>query len=76
VRAAAVAPDGSWLASIDYGDTVRIWDTATCHAQALMRVDNGIIGCAWLRSNTLVACGSAGLYLFGFLTGTDQAGGQ
>jgi WD40 repeat protein len=29
VRALAVAPDGSWLASADYGGEVRIWDPAT-----------------------------------------------
>jgi WD40 repeat protein len=29
VLALAVAPDGTWLASADYGGDVRIWDPAT-----------------------------------------------
>jgi WD40 repeat protein len=73
VAAVAVAPDGSWLASGGWDGTVRIWDAANGHARALMRVDSNIIACAWLGSNALVVGGSAGLYLFGFLTGTSLA---
>ena len=69
----AVAPDGSWLASGGGDGMVRIWDAATWHAQALMRVDNNISACAWLGSNALVVGGSAGLYLFGFLTEASPA---
>ena len=73
VVAVAVAPDGSWLATGGADRTVRIWDAATGHAQALMRVDNDIEACAWLGCNAVVVGGSAGLYLFGFLTGASPS---
>jgi hypothetical protein len=38
-----------------------------------MRVDGGVYAAAWVGSSTLAVGGSAGLYLFGFLTGTNQA---
>ncbi len=72
VTAVAVAPDGSWLSTCG-GDEVRIWDVATGHAQAMMRADSDITTCAWLGSDTLALGGPAGLYLFGFLTGTCPA---
>ena len=68
-----MAPDGSWLATGGADGTVRIWDAATWHARALMRVDGSVDASAWLGSDALVAGGSAGLYLFGFLTGTSPA---
>ena len=67
VRAVAVAPDGSWLASGSGDGAVRIWDAATGHVQTLMRADNDIRACSWLSSDAVVFGGAAGLYLFGFL---------
>jgi WD40 repeat protein len=68
VTAVAVAPDGNWLASGSRDNTIRIWDAATGQAQALMRLDGSVDACAWLSTNALVLGGSAGLYLFGFLS--------
>ena len=65
VEAMAVAPDGSWLATVDNERTVRIWDMTTLGGQAMMRVDNDITTCAWLRPDALVLGGPGGLYLFG-----------
>jgi hypothetical protein len=73
VTAVAVAPDGSWLASGSDDGTVRIWDVATWQVQALMRLESSVKATAWLGSNALVVGGSAGLYLFGFYTGTHSA---
>jgi WD40 repeat protein len=69
IRALAMAPNGSWLASAGYDGSVWIWDTVTWRAQALMRVDSEIFACAWLSPDALALAGSAGLYLFSFLTG-------
>jgi WD40 repeat protein len=74
VRAVAVAPDGSWLASGGWDGTVRIWDVATGQVRALMRLDNSVNSYAWLGTNTLAVGGSAGLYLFGFLTDDSMVG--
>jgi WD40 repeat protein len=67
----AVAPDGNWLVSCREDRTVRIWEAATERTQSLMRVDNYIFACSWLGSDALAIGGSAGLYLFNFLTGTS-----
>jgi WD40 repeat protein len=68
VTALAVAPDGSWIATGGNDGTARIWDPATPQPQALMRVDGAISVCSWLGCNALAVGGSAGLYLFRFLT--------
>jgi WD40 repeat protein len=68
VMSVAVAADGSWLASGGEDGTVRIWDVAAWQVQALMRVDGSVHVCVWLGSHALAVGGSAGLYLFGFLT--------
>jgi WD40 repeat protein len=71
VVAVAVAPDGSYVASASRDQTMRIWDAVTGNAQALMRFDDNVMTCAWLGSKALVVGGSAGLYLFDFLTGNS-----
>ena len=71
--ALAVAPDGSWLATVGQDRTVRIWDPATWHVLTLMRVDNNVHVCAWLGHDALVIGGLAGLYLFDFLIETGPA---
>jgi WD40 repeat protein len=75
VFAMAVGPDGTWLATGDKAGTIRIWDVATRRAQALMRVDGSVRACTWLGPNTLAVGGSAGLYLFDFLTATNSIAG-
>ncbi len=72
VEAVAVAPDGSWLATGGWDGTVRIWDAGIWQARALMRVDGNVYASAWVGSDNLAVGGSAGLYLFGFLTGTSH----
>jgi WD domain, G-beta repeat len=67
VRALAVPPEGGWLAIA--GDrTVWIWDTSTWQVEALMRVENKILTCAWRGAGALAVGGPAGLYLFDFPT--------
>jgi WD40 repeat protein len=73
VRAVSIAPDGSRLASGGDDGTVRIWDVPARQVRALMRIDGAVYAFAWVGPNILAVGGSAGLYLFGFLTGPDQA---
>jgi WD40 repeat protein len=68
VTAVAIAPNGRWLASGGDDGTVRVWDTTTWRPQAVMRTESIGVTCTWLGSGALVVSGSAGLYLFGFLT--------
>jgi len=69
VTAIAVTADGSWLASGSEDGVVRIWDVATLKTRAQMRVDGSVNASVWLGSDALAVGGSAGLYLFSFLTG-------
>jgi WD40 repeat protein len=75
VNAVAWAPDGSWIATASNDGTARVWETATADPTTLMRVDGSIAICAWLGSNALAVGGSAGLYLFRFLTETSPVRG-
>jgi WD40 repeat protein len=70
--AVAVAPDSTWLASASHDGTVWIWGSAGGHIRAQMRVEDNLNACAWLGSNSLSLAGSAGLYLFGFLTSSSH----
>lgn len=64
----AMAPNGSWLTTGSSGDgTVRIRDTNTWQATAMMRVDSKIRDLAWAGDGTLAIAGSAGLHLFDVL---------
>jgi WD40 repeat protein len=49
--------------------TMRIWDVATLETRAQMRIDGSVNVSQWLGSDALAVGGSAGLYLFSFLTG-------
>jgi WD40 repeat protein len=68
VTAMAVTAEGSWLASGGGDGIVRIWEVATLKTRAQMRVDGSINASVWLGSDALAVGGSAGLYLFSFLT--------
>jgi WD40 repeat protein len=70
VYTAAAAPDGPWLATGGADQTIRIWDTISWHTQALIRADNAIHSCAWLPGGGLACGGPAGLYLYGFQSGS------
>jgi hypothetical protein len=48
---------------------MRIWDVATLETRAQMRIDGSVNVSQWLGSDALAVGGSAGLYLFSFLTG-------
>jgi hypothetical protein len=72
----AVTPDGSWLASGSWDKTVRIWSMPGGHGQAMMRLDNSVDSSAWVGTNVLAVGGSAGLYLFDFLTATSSGVGE
>jgi WD40 repeat protein len=72
VAVLAVAPDGSWLATIGGREdgSVRIWDPVTGHARAVMRVNSRLSACAWDHSgHWLAVAGQDGLYLFTFHPG-------
>ncbi|MGW1619130.1 WD40 repeat domain-containing protein [Streptomyces sp. NPDC002172] len=68
VRAVAIAPDGTWLATIGDDRTVRIWSTAGLRAVAVARTDGDLFSCVWGEAHELVVEGRQGVYLFAFLT--------
>jgi WD40 repeat protein len=71
VYTVAVAPGGDWLATGGDDQTLRIWDVTRWQAKSMMRVENAIFTCTWLRGRGygMLACaGPAGLYMFDFLT--------
>lgn len=71
VYTVAITRDGRWLASGDGEGTMRIWETAHWEPQTLMRVEEAIFTCTWLRDGGLACAGPAGLYLFDW-RGTSQ----
>jgi len=68
LRTLALAPTGRWLASGGTDGAVQILDTETWRPTALMQVDSELFACVWVNPDTLAIGGSAGLYLFGFLS--------
>lgn len=72
----AVAPEGSWLATASPDRSLRIWYVVTGQARALMRVDNSVHACTWLGTSALAVGGSAGMYLFDFVTDAKPATDQ
>jgi WD40 repeat protein len=66
VKAMAVAPDGSWLATGDANGTLRIWDAVTGEPQTMMRVENRILACASMSRGEIAVAGTDGLYIFEF----------
>ena len=70
VSAMAIAPDGAWLATGSSDKSVRVWDTVTGRTQALMRIEDTVLTCVWSDASGLAVGGSAGPYLFDFLTST------
>jgi hypothetical protein len=68
VRAVAVAPDGTWIATGGADRTVRVWDVSRQSCKAMMRVERGLAGCAWIAgTNLLTTAGDSGIYLFNLL---------
>ena len=73
VKAVAIAPNGTLLATTDLGGSVRIWEVTTGRVQAMMRVDDAISACAWISSGRLALGGAVGWYVFDLVTGTESA---
>jgi WD40 repeat protein len=68
VRAVAIAPDGSWLATTGWDGTVRIWDPVTGSGVASLRVSGPLARLEW-SGMTLVAAGAFGPYIFKYSVG-------
>jgi WD40 repeat protein len=64
VRALAVAPDGSWLASASWDGEIRIWDPTSGVPLTSLRVAGSLFHLL-LASTTIAAAGDRGPY---FLT--------
>ena len=77
VTGLAISADDTWLASVSRDRTVRIWDPSTGAISAVMRVDSALEDCVWSAVGHMLAiAGDAGLYLFDFLAGTNQAAAE
>jgi WD40 repeat protein len=75
VTVTAITGDSSLLATVcrtrddsDSDWTVQVWDPDTGSPQALMRVENTILTCAWIGTRALALGGVAGLYVFDYIT--------
>ena len=59
VATCAVAPDGAWMATTSYDDTVRVWDTTTWQPrQRLTGHAGAVVACATGPDGTWLATGS------------------
>jgi WD40 repeat protein len=73
VRAVAIAPDGTWLATASEDGAVRVWDRASGQTVTLMRTDGPLYACAWASDGRSLALGGArGPYLFDWHPGTER----
>ena len=67
VRAVAIAPDGTWLATAGDDGTVRIWAVGGAPSSGVtaIQVDGDVWGCAWFPGSTnLCIGGNRGLYRY------------
>jgi WD40 repeat protein len=71
VQALAVAPDGSWLASADYGGEIRIWDPEAGAPLTSLRVAGPLFHLL-LASTTIAAGGERGPYFLTLCPGSQS----
>lgn len=65
MRAVAISPDGTWLATVGTDATVRIWSRLDERVGTLAHAEGPLNACAWASdSRTLAVAGQRGVYLF------------